>query len=310
MNKVLTVKSLNISENKGTKKTPVPEIELNDHGLVGDSHAGSWHRQVSLLGLESYERFVDQVGRMLDPGDFAENITTEGVELKDTKILDRFVSDSLELEVTQIGKKCHFGCEIIKEAGACIMPKEGIFCRVIRGGVLKPGDTFSYEPKSVRIRIITLSDRASAGEYEDLSGPEIEKRLTAGFETTHWRIAVERVLIPDDAEQLKQQIERAKDEGADVIFTTGGTGIGPRDITPDVIAPMLDREIPGIMEFIRMKHGERLPSALLSRSVAGTIGNMLIYTLPGSVKAVREYTEEILRTLPHSLLMLYGINAH
>ena len=310
MNQVLTVKSLNISERKGTKKTPVPEIELNECGLVGDSHAGSWHRQVSLLGLESYERFVETVGRMLDPGDFAENITTEGVELKDTKILDRFVSDSLELEVTQIRKKCHFGCEIIKEAGACIMPKEGIFCRVIKGGVLKPGHQFDYAPRSVNIRVITLSDRASTGEYEDLSGPEIEKLLTAGFETTHWRSAVDRVLIPDDADLLKQTIDQAKEEGVDVIFTTGGTGIGPRDITPDVVAPMLDRELPGVMEFIRMKHGERLPSALLSRSVAGTIGNMLIYTLPGSVKAVREYTAEILRTLPHSLLMLHGINAH
>ncbi len=310
MNQILTVKSLNISENKGTKKTPVPEIELNDHGLVGDSHAGSWHRQVSLLGLESYVRFIDQVGRMLDPGDFAENITTEGVELKDTKILDRFVSDSMELEVTQIGKKCHFGCEIIKEAGACIMPKEGIFCRVVKGGVLKPGQTFDYVPRAMKIRIITLSDRASAGKYEDLSGPEIEKLLIAGFETTHWRIACERILIPDDAERLRQQIERAKEEGVDAIFTTGGTGIGPRDITPDVVGPMLDRELPGVMEFIRMKHGERLPSALLSRSVAGTIGNTLVYTLPGSVKAVREYTEEILRTLPHSLLMLHGINAH
>jgi molybdopterin adenylyltransferase len=310
MSEILTVKSLNISENKGTKKTPVPEIELNNHGLIGDSHAGSWHRQVSLLGLESYVRFIDQVGRMLDPGDFAENITTEGVELKDAKILDRFVSDSLELEVTQIGKKCHFGCEIIKEAGACIMPKEGIFCRVIKGGVLKPEHQFNYVPRSMKVRIITLSDRASAGEYEDLSGPEIEKLLGEGFEKTHWRIAVERILIPDDAELLKQQLELSREEGVDVIFTTGGTGIGPRDITPDVVAPLLDRELPGVMEFIRMKHGERLPSALLSRSVAGTIGNMLIYTLPGSVKAVREYTEEILRTLPHSLLMLHGINAH
>ncbi len=310
MNQVLTVKSLNISENKGTKKKPVPEIELNELGLVGDSHAGSWHRQVSLLGLESYVRFVETVGRMLDPGDFAENITTEGIELKDTKILDRFVSDSLEMEVTQIGKKCHFGCEIIKEAGACIMPKEGIFCRVIKGGILKPGHQFNYVPRVMKIRVITLSDRASAGDYEDLSGPEIERLLTAGFETTHWRIAVERTLIPDDADLLKQTIEQAKEAGVDVIFTTGGTGIGPRDITPDVVAPMLDRELPGVMEFIRMKHGERLPSALLSRSVAGTIGNMLIYTLPGSVKAVREYTEEILRTLPHSLLMLHGINAH
>ena len=310
MNQVLTVKSLNISENKGTKKKPVPEIELDERGLVGDSHAGSWHRQVSLLGLESYVRFIDQVGRMLDPGDFAENITTEGVELKDAKILDRFVSDSIEMEVTQIGKKCHFGCEIIKEAGACIMPKEGIFCRVIKGGILKPGHQFDYIPRSVKIRVITLSDRASAREYEDLSGPEIEKLLTEGFAATHWRIAVGRVLIPDDADLLKKQIEQAKEEGIDIIFTTGGTGIGPRDITPDIVAPLLDRELPGVMEFIRMKHGERLPSALLSRSVAGTIGNMLIYTLPGSVKAVREYTEEILRTLPHSLLMLHGINAH
>jgi molybdopterin adenylyltransferase len=260
--------------------------------------------------LESYEWFVDTVGRMLDPGDFAENITTEGVELKDAKILDRFVSDTIELEVTQIGKKCHFGCEIIKEAGACIMPKEGIFCRVVKGGVLKAGHQFNYVPRSISIRIITLSDRASAGEYEDLSGPEIEALLAVGFASTHWRAAFDRTLIPDDAAQLKQQIEQAKEDGVEAIFTTGGTGIGPRDITPDVVGPMLDRELPGVMEFIRMKHGERLPSALLSRSVAGTIGNMLVYTLPGSVKAVREYTEEILRTLPHSLLMIHGINAH
>lgn len=310
MNQILTVKSLNISENKGTKKTPVPEIEINERGLVGDSHAGSWHRQVSLLGLESYERFIEQAGRMLDPGDFAENITTQGVELKDAKILDRFVSDSIELEVTQIGKKCHFGCEIIKEAGACIMPKEGIFCRVVQGGVLKPGHTFIYEPRSIRFRVITLSDRASAGEYEDLSGPEIEKLINEGFRDTQWRAVIERSLIPDDATRLKEQIEADISASLDVIITTGGTGIGPRDFTPDVVNPMLDREIPGIMEFIRTKHGERLPSALLSRSVAGMIGTTLVYTLPGSVKAVREYMQEILRTLPHSLLMIHGIDSH
>lgn len=310
MSGVLTVKSVNVSRQKGTKKSPVPQVEVNELGLVGDSHAGRWHRQVSLLGLESYQRFAGQVGRMLNPGDFAENMTTEGIELKDAKILDRFVSDTLELEVTQIGKQCHMGCEILKEAGACIMPKEGIFCRVLKGGLLKPGHQFVYAPRSMRIQIITLSDRASAGEYEDLSGPEIESVLTVGFATTQWRVVFERTLIPDDAEQLKREIERAKTAGSDIIFTTGGTGIGPRDITPDVVGPMLDRELPGIMDFIRMKHGERLPSALLSRAIAGTIGNVLVYTLPGSVKAVREYSEEILRTLPHSLLMLHGINNH
>ena len=162
----------------------------------------------------------------------------------------------------------------------------------------------------VKITIITLSDRACAGEYKDRSGPEIERMLKEGLATEKLNPEIERILISDDAEQLEQRVLQAQENGVDVLFTTGGTGIGPRDITPDVIIPMLDCELPGIMEFIRMKHGERLPSALLSRSVAGTIGTMLVYTLPGSVKAVREYMEEILKTLPHSLLMLHGVDAH
>lgn len=152
----------------------------------------------------------------------------------------------------------------------------------------------------MRILVVTLSDRASRGEYEDLSGPEIERLLTSAIAEAE----VERVLIPDNADTLKAQIERS--EEFDAIITTGGTGIGPRDITPDVVHPMLDKEIPGIMEFIRTKHGERLPSALLSRSVAGVIGTTLIYTLPGSVKAVREYMEVILRSLEHAIKMIHG----
>ena len=156
----------------------------------------------------------------------------------------------------------------------------------------------------MKILIITLSDRATRGEYEDRSGPEIESILRSNVQT----LEVERVLISDEPDQLRAQINRTGE--FDVIITTGGTGIGPRDITPDVVNPMLDREIPGIMEFIRTQHGERLPSALLSRSVAGVIGTTLIYTLPGSVKAVREYMEEILRSLEHARQMIQGIDSH
>ncbi|MEI6891862.1 MAG: MogA/MoaB family molybdenum cofactor biosynthesis protein [Pontiella sp.] len=156
----------------------------------------------------------------------------------------------------------------------------------------------------MNVLIVTLSDRASRGEYEDRSGPEIESIL----QTTFPSVATERVLIGDDPELLKAQVQRTGE--FDVIITTGGTGIGPRDITPEVVNPLLDREIPGIMEFIRTQHGERLPSALLSRSVAGVIGTTLIYTLPGSVKAVREYMAEILRSLEHALQMIQGIDAH
>ncbi|MDF7800569.1 MogA/MoaB family molybdenum cofactor biosynthesis protein [Pontiellaceae bacterium B1224] len=152
--------------------------------------------------------------------------------------------------------------------------------------------------------IITLSDRASRGEYEDRSGPEIESMLQEKFQT----LEVERVLIGDEPNPLREQIQRTAE--FDVIITTGGTGIGARDITPDVVNPMLDREIPGIMEFIRCKHGERLPSALLSRSVAGVIGTTLVYTLPGNIKAVREYMAEILRSLEHAQQMIQGIDSH
>ncbi|HEY5621586.1 MAG TPA: molybdenum cofactor synthesis domain-containing protein [Pontiella sp.] len=156
----------------------------------------------------------------------------------------------------------------------------------------------------MKFLIITLSDRAVRGEYEDRSGPEIVRILEEHFTGA----GIEYILIGDEAETLRSQINRAP--GFDVIITTGGTGIGPRDITPDIVNPMLDREIPGIMEFIRTKHGERLPSALLSRSAAGVIGTTLVYTLPGSVKAVREYMHEILRSLEHALHMVQGEDVH
>ena len=156
----------------------------------------------------------------------------------------------------------------------------------------------------MRILVVTLSDRALAGEYEDRSGPEIETMLREQFA----EVEIERMLIGDNATDLRFQIDRASQ--FDVVITTGGTGIGPRDITPDVIRPMLDKEIPGIMEFIRTKHGERLPSALLSRSVAGVIGTTLVYTLPGSVKAVSEYMEEILKSMEHAVQTVRGETVH
>jgi len=136
--------SVNISENKGTVKTPVKEITCKpDHGVENDAHAGPWHRQVSLLGLESIEKMQAQ-GINVRPGDFAENITTHGVILYDLPIGTRISIGECELEVTQIGKKCHTGCEVFKQVGACIMPKEGIFAKVITGGVIHAESRGNY----------------------------------------------------------------------------------------------------------------------------------------------------------------------
>ena len=129
-----------ISENKGERKTPVQAVELREnHGIVGDAHAGDWHRQVSLLASESIAK-MRSLGLDVDSGDFAENITTSGIELVTLPIGTRLRVGETELEVTQIGKECHTRCAIYYQAGDCVMPKEGIFARVITGGMIRPGD--------------------------------------------------------------------------------------------------------------------------------------------------------------------------
>lgn len=130
------------SKKKGTKKEAVAEGLLKeDYGLIGDAHAGCLpNRQVSLLAIESIER-MQSLGFNLSPGDFAENITTKGIDLLHLPIgTGIFVGDEVSLEVTQIGKECHAGCAIRRQIGECIMPEEGIFARVVKGGLVKPGD--------------------------------------------------------------------------------------------------------------------------------------------------------------------------
>jgi len=308
---MISVRSVNISQQKGTIKIPVKEIVINETGIVGDAHAGNWQRQVSLLGAESILRFEKLSKRKINFGEFAENITTEGMELTLLAPLDRLHINNVILEVTQIGKECHGdSCAIFREVGSCVMPKEGIFGRVVKQGVIRPGDEVEYRPKVYNVLVVTLSDRASRGEYADLSGPALQGALNDFFEKHGMRHSCELVVIPDDPAGLESILNRSRDEAADFVFTTGGTGIGPRDFTPDVVRRFLDREIPGIMEMIRTSYGATKPNALLSRGVAGVMGKTLVYTLPGSVRAVKEYMTEILKTLKHTVYMLHGLDIH
>jgi len=344
----ITVLSVNVSEKKGTVKQPVPSVTLSSRGIEGDAHSGPWNRQVSMLGIESIRRFEQEAKRPIRFGEFAENITTQGMELWKCRPLDRFETESFALEVTQIGKKCHGdSCTIFREVGNCVMPKEGIFARFIdkrtggqvltsrqadkrtggqvltsrqadkrTGGQvnepetwkLKPETILLYKPKILNVHIITLSDRAFRGEYEDRSGPRIRELLPLSI--INYPLSITHTLLPDDPDRLKETLTTSISGGADLIFTTGGTGIGPRDFTPDVVKPLLEKEIPGIMEMIRIKYGTAKHQALLSRSMAGVTGNSLIFTLPGSVKAVEEYMEEISQSLLHMILMLHGLDMH
>lgn len=146
----MKVISVNISEKKGTVKSPVPQIELKKkHGIVGDAHAGNWHRQVSLLAVESLDKMKEKIPS-LKPGDFAENIMTEGISLHTLPIGTVLSIGECELEVTQIGKECHKGCEIRNITGECIMPTEGIFAIVRKEGTIYPGDAIriAYDRKN------------------------------------------------------------------------------------------------------------------------------------------------------------------
>jgi molybdenum cofactor synthesis domain-containing protein len=304
----IKVLSVNISEQKGVPKRSVPQIILTSKGIETDAHAGKGHRQVSLLSIESIQKFEEQSGKKFAFGDFAENITTQGFLLYTARPGDRLRCGNIELEVTQIGKKCHGGgCAVFKHTGNCVMPKEGIFARVLQGGVLQAGDQFEYMPKEYKIEVITLSTRAFEGEYADLSGPEAIRLLQTFCAQKGWPCRVGYHLIPDSASELKSLIAKLTAQKSDFIFTTGGTGVGPTDITPDTIKPLLQREIPGIMEQIRCKYGAQNPAALLSRGVAGQSGEGFIFTLPGSPKAVQEYLSEICINLEHLSCMRMGL---
>ena len=135
------IKAISISKKKGTRKINVPGADLKvDLGIEGDAHAGNWHRQISLLAIESIDKMIAK-GADVSPGDFAENITTAGLELAKLPIGCKLkVAETVELEVTQIGKECHSQCEIFRQVGDCIMPREGIFAKVIKAGKIKVGD--------------------------------------------------------------------------------------------------------------------------------------------------------------------------
>lgn len=140
--------SLNISEKKGVRKKPVKEVLLKtQYGIEGDAHASSaWHRQVSLLALESIQK-MRQKGLEVKPGDFAENITTEGIDLLSLPIGAQLtIGDGITVEVSQIGKECHTRCAIYYQAGDCVMPREGIFVRVLSGGIIREGDPIAVDP--------------------------------------------------------------------------------------------------------------------------------------------------------------------
>jgi molybdenum cofactor synthesis domain-containing protein len=280
-------------------------VFVPDHGLEHDAHAGPGGRQVSLLSFERIEAFRRK-GAEAPAGCFGENLVVRGLDFASLPTGVRLRCGNALLELTSIGKECHSPCGIFHRMGECIMPTHGVFAKVLRGGIVRPGDKLLLEgPAPVRpytTAVLTLSDTGYAGARQDSGGREVINALLEGGYRVGWY-----ALLPDEADRISAELLRLCDtDTADLILTTGGTGFSPRDLTPEATLAVLERLCPGIPEAMRAYSLSISKRAMLSRAVAGIRGKTLIVNLPGSPRAVRECLGHILDTLEHGLDILVG----
>ena len=295
-----------ISEKKGTQKHYIDKAKLiADHGIENDAHAGKWHRQVSLLNFEKIEDFRAK-GVNVDYGAFGENIVIDEIDFRNLPIGTKFKIGDAILELTQIGKECHSHCAIYHAVGDCIMPREGVFTEVIKGGDIKVGDTVEVieaDPKRpFTAAVITVSDKGSRGEREDESGPVIVKMLEEyGYDVK------EAFIVPDEKLLIQKDLARLADQRKiNLILTTGGTGFALRDVTPEATKAVCNKMAEGIAEAIRANSMQYTTRAMLSRATSGIREESLIVNLPGSPKAVKESLGFLLDNVTHGLDILRG----
>lgn len=301
-----TIQGICISEKRGTAKTLISSARfIENWGIENDAHGGSWHRQVSLLSLEKIEDFKKK-GAKLEPGAFGENLIVEGLDLVNIPVGARLRIGEVVLEVTQIGKDCHNHCSIYEAVGDCIMPREGIFARVISGGIVNTGDDIEVAEtdynRQLTAAVITLSDKGYSGEREDTSGPILASELKkAGYDV------VEQIILPDDKEMIARELIRLADQRqVNLIMTTGGTGFSERDCTPEATQMVATRNAPGIAEAIRLGSMQITGRAMLSRGASVIRNKTLIVNLPGSPKAVIESLGFVIDQLEHGIRILTG----
>jgi molybdenum cofactor synthesis domain-containing protein len=303
------VEAICISVTKGEKKSPQPMAHFVAHnGIEGDAHAGCWHRQVSLLRAEDIEAMRLRALRGLKYGDFAENLVVSGVDLGALGLGSRLrIAGETVLTVTQLGKACHQRCVIYHEAGDCIMPRLGVFARVLRGGVVTVGDAVEVleivPREQYQIVILTISDRCSRGEAPDAAGPAVRRLLESCLQAHTYATEV----LPDDCDQIAARLRHySAGHSIDLVLAVGGTGFAPRDVTPEAVTAVIQRPTPGLDEAMRRASLDKTPMAMLSRAVSGIRHSTLIIALPGSARAAAENLEAVLPALGHGLAKLRG----
>lgn len=302
------VEALCTSEKKGEPKRPGEAAVFRaDHGIEGDAHAGPWHRQVSLLAAEDIEtvrRTLPDVG----PGVFAENVVLAGIDLAELGLGSRLrLGPEVLVSITQIGKVCHSLCAIGRLTGDCIMPRLGLFARVLESGEVRVGDAVEVVALVPRERfqavVVTVSDRCARGLAEDTAGPAVARVLEDELDLHIYRYAV----VPDEQDEIAGRLRHYADgHSIDLVVTVGGTGLAPRDVTPEATRAVVERPTPGLDEAMRAASLAKTPRAMLSRGASGIRAATLIVNLPGSKRGATENLEAILPALTHGLKKLRG----
>ncbi len=302
------IEAICISERKGERKIPVESaIARAEYGIESDAHAGQWHRQVSLLAAEDIQTVRDNLPDV-GPGDFAENIILSGLDLASLGLGSQLrLGCKTVLSITQIGKVCSTPCRIYHLTGDCIMPRLGLFARVLKGGEIRVGDDVEVleivRRETLQSVVLTISDRCSCGEAQDTAGPAIAKWLQ---ESLSAHIYATRIL-PDERQVITDRLKHFCDgHSIDMVVTVGGTGFSPRDVTPEATRQVIERPTPGLDEAMRAASLAKTPHAMLSRGVSGICGSTLIVNLPGSRRGAMENLDAILPALGHVLEELRG----
>ncbi len=296
---------------KGVPKSPSKGARfLAGKGIEGDAHAGDWHRQISIVDQADFDG-MSRVVPDLTHGAFAENLVIEGLDLASAGLgtIVRLGS-SARIRISQIGKACHNPCRIAKTAGTCIIPLRGLFARVVGDGDVAPGDAAAIEDMVPRSRlqaaVVTVSDRCHRGETEDTAGPAVARLLGERIGAHVYDVAI----VPDDPEAISGKVCHYCDgHSIDLVVTVGGTGMSPRDVTPEATRAVLERLTPGIDEAMRAASLSRTPHAFLSRGVSGIRSETLVVSVPGSLSGAVENLEVVLPALPHAIEKLKGSKA-
>ena len=220
------IEAICVSEKKGQRKTPVESAFVRaDHGIDSDAHAGPWHRQVSLLASEDIETLRDKLPD-IRPGDFAENVIVSGVDMAAMGLGSHLrLGSEVQLSITQIGKVCHTPCQIYHLTGDCIMPRLGLFARVLEGGQTHVGDDVEVleviPRKTFQVVVLTISDRCSRGEAQDTAGPAVADLLKSSLSAHIYCVEV----LPDERQLISDRLRHYCDgHSIDLVVTVGGTG--------------------------------------------------------------------------------------